>query len=40
MVKDVKTGICYRADKLIEDHIEKVLVKDAKKLKPEDKEHL
>lgn len=39
MVKDVKTGICYRADKLIEDHIEKVLGK-AKNLKQEDKDNL
>jgi glycyl-tRNA synthetase len=39
MVKDVKTGLCYRADKLIEDHIDKVLQKE-KKLKPEEREHL
>lgn len=39
MVKDIKTGQCHRADKLIEDHIEKVLAK-SKNLKPEDKEKL
>ena len=39
MVKDVKTGICYRADKMIEDHIDKLLAK-AKNMKPEEREHL
>ncbi len=39
MVKDVKTGICYRADKLIEDHVDKVLNK-SKNLKPEEKDNL
>ena len=28
MVKDVKTGECYRADKLLEDFIDNLLVKD------------
>jgi glycyl-tRNA synthetase len=28
MVKDVKTGECYRADKLLEDHIEDLLAKN------------
>ena len=28
MVKDVKTGECYRADKLLEDHIENLIKKD------------
>lgn len=27
-VKDVKTGECYRADKLLEDFIDNLLVKD------------
>lgn len=39
MVKDVKNGQCHRADKLIEDYIEKTLTK-SKNLKPEDKEKL
>jgi glycyl-tRNA synthetase (class II) len=39
MVKDAKTGICHRADKLIEDHIDKVLAK-GKNLKPEEREKL
>lgn len=29
MVKDVKTGDCYRADKLLEDHVDEVLSADA-----------
>lgn len=37
MVKDVKTGACRRADKLIDEHITKVL---PKKKKPEDREEL
>lgn len=36
MVKDTKNGQCHRADKLIEDHVEKLLTK--KDLKPQDKE--
>lgn len=36
MVKDVKNGNCHRVDKLIEDHIEKVLTKK-KDLKPEER---
>jgi glycyl-tRNA synthetase len=39
MVKDVKTGTCHRADKLIEDFIDKVLAKK-KDLKPEERERL
>lgn len=39
MVKDLKTGTCHRADKLIEEHIEKVLAKK-KDMKPEEKERL
>lgn len=38
MVKDLKTGTCHRADKLIEEHIDKVLAK--KNMKPEEKKHL
>jgi len=40
MVKDVKTGQCYRADKLIEEWIEKHLAKHQKSLKPEEAEKL
>jgi len=39
MVKDTKNGNCHRADKLIDDHIVKVLSKK-KALKPEDEEKL
>lgn len=39
MVKDMKSGICHRADKLIEDHIEKLLAKK-KDMKKEEKEKL
>lgn len=39
MVKDVKTGTCHRADKLIEDHIAKVISKK-KDMKQEDKDRL
>lgn len=39
MVKDVKTGTCHRADKLIEDFIDKIFQKK-KDLKPEEKERL
>lgn len=39
MVKDMKTGTCHRADKLIEEHVEKVLNKK-KDMKPEEKERL
>jgi len=38
MVKDLKTGQCHRADKLINEAIEKILSK--KKLKPEEIERL
>lgn len=37
MVKDTKNGMCHRADKLIEDFVEKYLAKK-KDLKPEEKE--
>lgn len=36
MVKDVKNGQCYRADKILEEHIDKVLAKKAKKMKEEE----
>ena len=36
MVKDVKTGQGWRADKLISEWIENKLVKDKKKLKEDD----
>lgn len=39
MVKDVKSGLCHRADKLIEEHIEKVIAKK-KDMKQEDKDRL
>jgi glycyl-tRNA synthetase len=39
MVKDLKTGTCHRADKLIEEHIDKILAKK-KDMKPEDKKKL
>jgi glycyl-tRNA synthetase len=39
MVKDLKTGQCHRADKLIEEHIEKVIAKK-KDMKEADKEKL
>jgi len=39
MVKDVKTGTCHRADKLIEEHVAKVIAKK-KDMKPEEKERL
>ena len=32
MVKDVKSGICYWADKLLEEHVDKVLKKKAGKI--------
>jgi glycyl-tRNA synthetase len=37
MVKDIKTGQCHRADKLIQEHIQKTLLKK-KNLKPEEKD--
>ena len=37
MVKDVKSGTCHRADKLIEEHIDKLL---AKKKDPEERKRL
>lgn len=39
MVKDVANGQCHRADKLIDEHITKVLAKD-KNLTAEQKEKL
>lgn len=39
MVKDLKTGQCHRADKLIQDHVDKVQAKK-KNLKPEEMEKL
>ena len=39
MVRDVKTHLCHRADKLIEEFVEKTLAKK-KDLKPEEKERL
>lgn len=39
MVKDKKTGMCHRADKLIEEFVEKTLAKK-KDLKPEQREKL
>lgn len=39
MVKDTKTGTCHRADKLIEEHVAKVLGKK-KDLKPHEKERM
>jgi glycyl-tRNA synthetase len=40
MVKDVKNGNPHRADKLIEDHMEKVIQKKAKKMAPEERARL
>lgn len=40
MVKDVKNGNCYRADKLIHEHIEKIIAKKAAKMKPEERHRL
>lgn len=37
MVTDVKAGNPYRADKLICEHIEKVILKKGAKMKPEEK---
>jgi glycyl-tRNA synthetase len=39
MVKDLKSGTCHRADKLIEEHIEKVISKK-KDMKPDEKKRL
>lgn len=39
MVKDLKSGQCHRADKLIEEHIEKLIAKK-KDMKQEDKDKL
>ena len=38
MVKDAKTGQCHRADKLLEDHCEKVIEKKKKKNKLSEEE--
>ena len=40
MVKDVKNGNCYRADKLIDEHINALIVKKAGKMKDEERERL
>ena len=40
MVKDVKVGNCHRADKLITDHIEKVIAKKGAKMKAEERARL
>ena len=39
MVKDLKVGNCHRADKLIEEHVEKVIAKK-KDMKQDEKEKL
>lgn len=39
MVKDVKNGMCHRADKVIEDHIDKVMAK-SKNMKQDEKDKL
>ena len=39
MVKDLKSGLCHRADKLIEEFVEKLVAKK-KDLKPEEREKL
>ena len=39
MVKDTKTGECYRADKLLEDHIEDLLAKNPAMPEAERQEH-
>lgn len=39
MVKDLKSGQCHRADKLIEEHIEKVIAKK-KDMKADEKDRL
>ena len=38
MVKDVKTGECYRADKLLEDHIEQMIEDPKSQLTTEEKQ--
>ncbi|CAI2360982.1 unnamed protein product [Moneuplotes crassus] len=40
MVKDVVSGQCYRADKILEDHIDKVLQKRGTKMEEEEVERL
>ena len=40
MIKDTKNGQCMRADKLIDEHIQKVLDKKGAKMKPEEKARL
>lgn len=37
MVKDVKNGQCHRADKLIDEAMDKIMKKKGKKMKPEEK---
>ena len=40
MVKDLKNGVCYRADKLLEEHVEKVLKKKQGKLSQDEENRL
>jgi glycyl-tRNA synthetase len=40
MVKDLKNGQCHRADKLLEDHVDKVLAKKAGKMKEDEENRL
>ena len=40
MVRDLMTGNCHRADKVIGDHVTKMLSKKKKSLKPEDRAKL
>jgi glycyl-tRNA synthetase len=36
MVRDIKNGQCYRADKLLEEQVDKIIAKKGKKMKEED----
>ena len=40
MVKDMKNGNCYRADKLIDEHVTKIIAKKAGKMKEDERERL
>jgi len=40
MVKDTKNGQCMRADKLIDEHIQKVIAKKGAKMKSDERERL
>jgi glycyl-tRNA synthetase (class II) len=40
MVKDLGNGQCFRADKLIEDTVEKMITKKKGKMNPEEHEKL